>query len=290
MQLFPVSPANYTLDVVQAALVLLTAAGLPRVLRRLEHVSIWWSLVLPGSIVACVAGIAALPGAADALTWIALICIPPGAAFALGWGMHGARPWLAAFALAALAVAVLRIDTVAGDVCGTLLTALSCVTFARLLAAVAPLGWLKVGLVAMAIIDAWLVFSTQIDHSNDLLNAAVPAVSSLDLPRLQTAFLDRSALGYGDLFVAATFGAILAAEGRRQLAPALWTLAALVAFDFLFNWYDTLPATVPVAVVLVAFEVRLRRQRSSEQVERGRSTHAVPGPVRSSSWVRPRAR
>ena len=37
-----------------------------------------------------------------------------------------------------------------------------------------------------------------------------------------------------------------------MLLAAMTYLVAFVAFDFLFNYFDTLPATVPVAVVLVA--------------------------------------
>lgn len=257
MRLFPVSGASYALDVFQAACVLLPAAGLPAWLARtrLAALSPAWTLVLPGSIVAVVGGIALLPGAADALTYVALVAIPPLAVLACAWAARGSRPAFATLGLLLLVVA-LAADGLAGDLAATALTALSCVTLARLLVAVAPRTLTKAALVLMAAIDAYLVFGGGITTSNDLLNAATPA---LQLPRLQTAFLHGASLGYGDLFTAAVFGALLAAEGRRQNAAAAACLVALVLFDVLFNYFDTLPATVPIALVLLAWEVGARR-------------------------------
>lgn len=262
MELFPVSEASYALDAVQAACVLLPGAGLPAwaARSRLGALSGWWALVLPGSIVLCVGGIALLPGAADGFTYLALVAVPPLAVAACAWAARGARPAFAALGLLLVAVALWRSqDSQAGDLAATALTALSCVTLARLLVAVAPQTLVKVALVVMAVIDAYLVFGGGIATSANLLNAATPA---FELPRLQTAFLDRASLGYGDLFVAAVFGALLAAERRRQSLAAAVCLVAFVAFDVLFNYFDTLPATVPVAVVLVGSELATRRSGS----------------------------
>ncbi len=274
MRLFPVSEASYALAAFQAACVLLPAAGLPGWLAqtRLARLSPAWTLVLPGSILAVVAGISLLPGAADVLTYLALAAVPPLAVLACAWGARGARPALACVAAVLLGVAVTA-DGLAGDLAGTSLTALSCVTLARLLVAVAPRTLTKVALVAMAAIDAYLVFGGGIDGPNGLLNAAAPAFS---LPKLQTAFLDGASLGYGDLFTAAVFGALLAAEARRQTLAAAVCLVAFVAFDWLFNYYDTLPATVPVALVLVGWEAAARRRRSGSATGPLR-TAMVPG-------------
>ena len=256
MQLFPVPEASYALDVVQAACVLLPGAGLPVWLgrRRVAGLSRWWALVLPGSLVLCVGGIALLPGAADGFTYLALVAVPPLAVLACAWAARGARPALALLGLVLVALAFAG-DGLPADAAATALTALSCVTLGRLLVAVGPATLVKVALVVMAIIDAYLVFGGGIATSANLLNAATPA---FELPRLQTAFLDRSSLGYGDLFVAAVFGALVAAEGRRQGLAAAVCLLAFVAFDVLFNWFDSLPATVPVAVVLLGWELAAR--------------------------------
>ncbi|MGH2854178.1 MAG: hypothetical protein ACRDLF_08305, partial [Solirubrobacteraceae bacterium] len=87
------------------------------------------------------------------------------------------------------------------------LSALSCVALGVLLAAVTPPRWLAVGIVLMACADTALVVSELLQHPNEVLNSAHPA---LGLPRLQAAALGSAAMGYGDLFVAGLFGGLLA--------------------------------------------------------------------------------
>lgn len=251
LPLLPYSGQNVALTAAQALLVALPAAGLPRWARRFAGVS-WW-LVLPGSILVVVGLLAVLPGAADALTWLALLAIPPLAAAALGWAMHGARPGFAVLAAAPVVVALTAVGARSGELAALVLTALSCVTLGRLLAGGAPTPWLRAGLVVMAIADAILVFSGGLEQPNATLIAAAPAPG---LPRLQFAGLDGASLGYGDLFVAGVLGGVLAAEGvsrARQTAAAAATLLASLTFDLLFAVTDTLPATVPVAVVTLLF-------------------------------------
>jgi hypothetical protein len=91
------------------------------------------------------------------------------------------------------------------------------VTLGRLLAGAAPLTLLKLGIVAMAIIDSILVFGNQLQAPNATLIAAVPAHG---LPQLQSASFIHAGLGYGDFFAAGVLGGVLAAEGRPQLAAA----------------------------------------------------------------------
>ncbi len=209
--------------------------------------------MIPGSIIVVVGLLAVLPGAADGLTWLALLAIPPLAAAALGWAMRGARPGYAVAAAAAFVLAVAYVDERIGEIAALLLTALSCVTLGRLLAGAAPTTWLRAGLVAMAIVDAILVFSGGIDQPNATLVAAAPAPG---LPQLQFLGFDGASLGYGDVFVAGVLGAILSAEGasaRLQALAAATTLGASLVFDLLFWEFDSLPATVPVAVVALIF-------------------------------------
>ena len=69
-------------------------------------------------------------------------------------------------------------------------------------------------------------------------------------------------MGYGDLFIAATLGAVLARQARPQGRIALATAVIGVAFGLLFWTLDTLPATVPVALALgVDSLLALRRRR-----------------------------
>jgi hypothetical protein len=135
---------------------------------------------------------------------------------------------------------------------------------------VAPTPWLKAGIVAMAIVDAVLVFSNGLEQPNAVLNAAVPAPG---LPQLQYASFGPANLGYGDLFVAGVLGGLLAVEGARAWRWALVTWVLSETFTLLFYVTDVLPMTVPVAVALVLREV-LRAQphpRRRQVAHRARS-------------------
>jgi len=253
----------------QASLVGLTGAGIPRRLQR--YATARWALVLPLSIAVVVGAIAALPNVADVLTWIALILVPPGAALALGWAMRGARPPLALLAAPLLALAWASQTSAAGELAGAALAALSCVTLGRLLAGAAPGPWLKAGIVAMAIVDAILVFSQNLQQPNAVLNAAVPAPG---LPQLQYASFGPANLGYGDLFVAGVLGGVLAAEGARAWRWALVTWALAEAWTLLFYVTDTIPATVPVAVALLLREL-LRARRPQPDAVGGEVAHGA---------------
>jgi len=249
----------------QALLVAIVGAGVPGWVRRFATAR--WALVLPLSIGLVVGGIALLPDVADVLTWVALLLIPPGAALALGWAMRGARWPLAVLAVPLLVVAWSSQNTAAGELCALALTALSCVTLGRLLGGIAPPLWLKIGIVAMAIVDAILVFSNGLEQPNAVLNAAVPAPG---LPQLQYESFGPANLGYGDLFVAGVFGGVLAVEGARAWRWALVTFAFAEAFTLLFYVTDTLPATVPVAVaVLVREALRAQPNAFRRQVAHG---------------------
>jgi hypothetical protein len=241
--------ANAVLISTQAGLVALPRRGVPEALERFGGRA--WALVLPLSIAVVVAAIALDPHVADGLTWLAFVAIPPLAAAALGWAAHGARPWLALLAAPLFVLAWAGTGSFAGDAAAAALTALSCVTLGRLLAGVVPGAWLKTGIVAMAVIDAILVFGNQLQAPNAVLNAAVPAEG---LPQLQYLDLHAASLGYGDVFVAGVLGGVLAAERTRQVPVALLVLGLSVAWDALFFAVDTLPATVPVAAGLLIVE------------------------------------
>jgi hypothetical protein len=172
--------ANSFLIATQAGLVAVVGRGVPRTLYRIAGRA--WALILPLSIAIVVAAIALVPEVADALTWIARLLVPPGAALALGWAMRGARAAYALIAVALLAFAWIETGTLAGDAAAAALTALSTITLGRLLAGLVPGIWLKAGIVAMAIIDAILVFGNQLQGPNATLNAAVPAPGA---PQLQ---------------------------------------------------------------------------------------------------------
>jgi hypothetical protein len=268
---------GFLLNVAQAACVALPAAGLPPALRRFRGGA--WALVLPLCIAVVVFGIDLLPESATILSWAALILIPPGCALALGWAMHGARPWLALLAIPAFALVWADQYGRLGELATVFLIVGSCVTLGRLLAGAAPLTLLKIGIVAMAIVDSILVFGDQLQGPNATLIAAVPAHG---LPQLQSASFIHAGLGYGDFFAAGVLGGVLAAEGRAQLAAAVGVLAASVAWDQLFRFNDVMPATVPVAFVLVVIELKdvwrgTRRLRTAPGA--GRPPGSSPGPA-----------
>ncbi len=245
---------NASLDAMMAVAVLVTAAGLPPWLERRRSGA--WSLVLPLSIVVTVAVIGLIPSSADVYTWVALLLVPPGCALALGWAMHGARPPLALLAAPLLAAVWIWPERLGGELAGDLLILGSAVTLGRLIAGSAPLTIIKLGLVAMAVVDAVLVFSNTLEGPNATLIAAQPAPG---LPQLQNGALGNSSLGYGDFLAAGVLGGVIAAERGRQFPWALAMLAAGLLWNQLFLVTDVLPATVPVALVLLAREGFNRR-------------------------------
>ncbi|HEV3376102.1 MAG TPA: hypothetical protein VG126_02365 [Thermoleophilaceae bacterium] len=249
------------LDAAQALCVALPAAGIPAFAKRLGGRG--WALVAPLSVVVSVVAIAAATASADVLTWIAFLLVPVGCALALGWAAHGARPGLALATVPLLAAALAAPDDALGRVARLILIVGSCVTVGRLLAGGAPLLYLKLGVVAMAVIDAVFIFGDLWGEQNAAFNAAAPAEG---LPRLQVADIGDVSTDYGDYFVAGLVGGILAAERRPQALAALATLVAAQAWNQLFLVVDSLPGTIPPAAVMLAFEVLDRRRARGRPV------------------------
>jgi hypothetical protein len=268
----PFAVSDAVLLATQASCVALPAApGIP-FLERFR--SGWWALIPLGSIVLVIFGIQAASDSANALTYLALFTVPPLAALALGWLSRGSRPAFALAVVPLFAIAWADRNGLVGEACALALSALACVTLGVLLAQVAPLALLKIGIVLMAIGDTILVISQQLQQPNSVLNAAAPG---LGLPQLQRAEFSTAVMGFGDLFIAAVFGAVLAAEGRPQTSIARLTLLIAALFDLLFFVTDLLPATVPVAITLILTEL----SRSRTPWRRG-------GNLRSLARTRPR--
>jgi hypothetical protein len=233
------------LGLLQAALV-----AVPRPRQRFGWMpeSLWWALVPAGSIVVVVGAIELDPDAAELLTWLALLTVPPLAAFALGDLLRCSRPWWALLALPLFAVAwAASGGSLAAETAATALTALGCVTLGWLLVCVVPGRWLRAGVYAMAALDAALIVADLLQGPNSVLSAAAPAA---DLPRLQAVHFGSARMGFGDLFVAALVGCMLAGDRRSQLQGAALVAVLALSFDLLFFAVDSLPGTVPVAVAL----------------------------------------
>jgi hypothetical protein len=269
-------PSDAGLLLLQAGCVAAPRA-IPRV-QWLQRFRGWgWALVPIASIVGVIFAIRYASDTATWLTYLALIAVPPLAAVALGWAMRGSKPWAALGAVPLFVIAWVSKDALVGGAAGSILAALSCVTLGVLLAAVTPNGWLKVGILLMAGADVWLVSSDLLQNPNATLVAAQPVGH---LPQLQDAVFGTAVMGYGDLFVAAVLGAILAQRRRLQLSGALLTLVFAGLFDLLFFVVDELPATVPVALALLALEVWERRAGVLSAFRR-RSTPAAATPRRA---------
>ncbi len=239
------------LSLVQAALVAAprAVAATPLLDRARSN---WWALALPLPIGLVVAAIALDSASADFLTYLALIAVPPLAALALAALVRGARPPLALLVVPLFAVAWAWKGELGGHTAALVLSALACVSLGWLLVSVVPGRWVKLGIYAMAAIDAYLVGSNLLQEPNATLNAAAPAAG---LPKLQLAHFGDALMGFGDLFIAATLGALLASNRRLQLTGAAIAALLGVSFDFLFFTLDTLPATVPIALTLAVLEL-----------------------------------
>jgi hypothetical protein len=241
------------LSLVQAALVALPRARALRLPPRLW--SRWWALVPAGSIVVVIVVVNFSSGSATGLAWLALVAVPPFAALALALLVRGTGPAWAPAVVPLFALAWAATGSLAGQSAALALSALGCIGLGWLLVSVVPAYWLKLGVYAMAAIDTWLVASDLLQGPNATLTAASPGA----LPRLHVAHFGSAQMGFGDLFVAATVGCLLAGSRRRQLEGAILAVAFGLAFDLLFLIVDELPATVPVALALAAVELRGRK-------------------------------
>jgi hypothetical protein len=194
----------------------------------------------------------------------------------LVWGARGARPSLAVAVVPLFALAWADRGGLPGEAAALILSALSCAILGVLLAAVAPARWLKAGIVLMALVDTALVVADLLQAPNNVLNAAHPGAG---LPQLQRELFGSAVMGYGDLFVAGTLGAVLAAHRQLQRRAAILTALLALAFNLLFLVVGELPATVPVAAALLLVSSPLgrshrphlwRRRRPAGALETGR--------------------
>ncbi|MGA8746918.1 MAG: hypothetical protein WB507_13795 [Solirubrobacterales bacterium] len=238
------------LSLVQAILVALPRPAVQPILAGFR--SRWWALVPPASIAVVIAVVALDSFSAQALTYLALFAVPPLAALALATVIRGGNPALAAAVIPLFALAWALQGSLLGQMAVLALDALACVSLGWLLACVVPARWLSLGIYAMAVIDTWLVASDLLQGPNAVLNSVSPG----GLPRLQFVSFGSAAMGFGDLFIAATLGAMLARNRRLQLIGAALAAILALGFDLLFFAVDELPATVPIALTLALIQLR----------------------------------
>jgi hypothetical protein len=196
--------------------------------------------------------IAAYGGSAEGLTYVALVAVPVLACIALAQIVPKARPPLALTVPPLFAAAWALPGSIVGNLAALVLTALACITLGTVLAAHVPPRWLSLGVYAMATLDACLVAADLLQGPNDRLIAASPTAG---LPQLQVVHVGSAVIGFGDLFIAATVGALLATRPDRQRAAALLAVILCLGFDLLFLVVNELPTTVPIALSLAVLEL-----------------------------------
>ncbi len=238
------------LGLVQAALVALPAPrARPAWVGRLN--SPWWAAIPAFSIAAVIAIVELDSDSATWLSYLALVAVPPLASFALAALVRRSRPVWALAALALFGLAWAAHGSLAGEAAAMALSGLACVTLGWLLVSIVPALWLRFGIYAMAALDTWFVASDLLQGPNAVLSTAAPAG---DLPRLQAVHFGSAQMGFGDLFIAALVGCLLARTRLRQLHAAALVAVLGLAFDLLFFTVNELPATVPVAVALAVVQ------------------------------------
>jgi hypothetical protein len=248
------------LSVAQAAVIALPGDGRRLPLNRLS--SRWWAVVPAASIVVVIGLIALYQSSADALSVLALVAVPPLAAVALAALARRARPALAVASLPLFVAAWWSSGSLVGETAALALTALACVTLGVVLAAVVAPQWLTLGVYAMAAVDTAFVAADLLQGPNATLVAAGPPGG---LPRLQAVYLGQATMGFGDMFIAATLGALLARQRRPQVEAVALALVLGLAFDLLFFAVSLLPTTVPIAATLALLDARDRRRASAMQ-------------------------
>jgi hypothetical protein len=154
-----------------------------------------------------------------------------------------------------------------GEVAATIVTALGCLTLGAALVRLTPSPWLGIAVLVMCAVDVVLLSTGVGQPAGSLLHHAM---SVNDLPALNRAGVGRISADYPDLMLAAVVGGIVAGRGVQRRAAVLAAVLAS-AYSGLLTIADVLPATVPLAFVLVWLEVAPRLRRG---------TRATPSPAR----------
>ena len=243
-----------------AVLVLLQAATValvrpPAVLARLPRHPLVGLLPL-AAIGGLVVVLGAVPAAVGAATALAAFAVPP---LALLAALHVRRAVVPlALASPLLWLVAWRAPVSAWtQLAGDLLIVLAAVALGRMTGWIAPRPALVVGILAAAAVDVWQVLTVQVAPVAQALAAAAPPRG---LPALQQLELHGGGMGWGDAYLAALVGVVVAASGRATAVATAVTAVAGLALGLLFGVLDLLPATVPPALGMVAAGI-VERQR-----------------------------
>jgi hypothetical protein len=235
----------------------------PAALERLGRLrSPAWAFVAPGCLLVGTFGVLALPLLASGLAVLAQIATPLLAAIAVMAVVHGRQRALLAAPLALGAVAAAGPGW-PGELAASLLTALGCLTLGAAFVRLTPARWLYLGVLSMVGVDVLLLALGVGQPAAALLQ---DALDSTIQPALDHAQLGDFSLDYPDLVLAAVVGAVIA-DRPFQKAAALLVAISAAAYGALFAFAAMLPATVPLALVLVLVEFGGRRSPRRNRTE-----------------------
>lgn len=248
-------------SVAQAALVAgATATAAPLWTKALRHRA--FALLPLLSLVGVVVLLRLEPQYADSFATVALVCVPLLALI----GAARVGPLALLLTVAAIVTVLHDGHSLPGQLAALTLIGGSCLLLGALLVELTPPQWLGAGIVAMAAADLVLVAGGVLGPASDVLNAA--GVSD-HLPQLQRVEIGPLEMGYGDIFLPALVGTLLAARARPRTWAAGLTLLFALAAGLVFLAFDRLPATVPVALALLVVEAG-GVARSGWRARRGR--------------------
>jgi hypothetical protein len=246
-----VAPSYAALCAVQAAVV--AAPTRPARRRGLGLVGILVPAALLGLGVGTLDSVSWGP---RALAWLATFATPAVAA-AGGVATQARRWWLWPPAAAGLWLVAWLGSGLLAQAAGVLLIAGACVAAAGAASRVAPAWSLRLGLVALAAVDAILVWGTpQVEQATAALHAvALPRAAAHPLPALQDASFGSALMGWLDLLAPALLGVLVAR--RTKLVAALTVAIAAGLFGLLLLTTSEVAATVPVLVGLLVARRRV---------------------------------
>jgi hypothetical protein len=138
----------------------------------------------------------------------------------------------------------------------------------------------KIGVVAWAAADLSLALAHGLVQASRAISQAAPPIAPQ--LQLQRVVIGGASMEYADLFLAATLGAILAAESRNRGLAALVVAAVAMSTAAFLLVTNVIPATVPVAAALALEE--LRRSDHGRRLSRAFQVHANVGDLPRRHW------
>jgi hypothetical protein len=229
-----------------------------------------WLAVPAALLAAGVLIINIVPGGAHGLALLATFGTPVLAAIG-GLCKGSPRWWLWPPAAVGLWLVAWLASGLLRDAAGVTLIAGACLAAASAIALVAPAWSIRVGLVALAVLDVILVWGTPSvqNATTKLETIPLPHAAGMSLPGLQQATFGSALMGWLDLLAPALLGVVVA--GRRKLGAAAVTGVAAGLWGLLLIVTSEVAATVPVLAGLAYAAVDARRSRLRHPLEPARA-------------------